>query len=277
MVASMDLAREAAPEIDRLVLSVNSHMSAEHGASLLELARARGLDSLELLPHFADFLLAGALTHHLAALRMRYLPAGRVAARLDELESKGLIERRGEQLVATDEMTGLLEALLTARAGAAGLAWQQHPDEVTAATLHAREVSQAASPDHEVAVAHRAVPEPDDPHLALHTLLTNLRYIRQHDHAETWRSRGLTAAAMILMTALWHGGTAEPTADGLEELAEAGLATRDPVALTPTGRETRDAIEADTNDRARVSFAVLDERAARVFIDSLRALPGNLE
>lgn len=273
----MDVAPEAAPEIDRLVLSVNSRMSAEHGAQLLEMARGRGLDSLELLPHFADFLLAGVLTPHLAALRMRYRPPERVAARLEELENKELIERRGERLVATDEMRDLLEALLAARARVAGEAWGDHPDEVTASTRLAREVSRNASPDHEVAVAHRAVPEPEDPHLALHTLLTNLRYVRQHDHAEAWRSRGLSAPAMILMTALWRDGAAEPAADGLEELAEAGLATRDPLALTPAGRETRDEIEADTNDRARVSFAVLDDRASRVFIDSLRALPGSLE
>lgn len=273
----MDVAPEAAPEIDRLVLSVNSRLSAEHGAALLEMARERGLRSLELLPQLVDFLLAGVLTPHLAALRMRYLPPERVAARLEELETKELIERRGERLVATDRMRELLEALLTARARVAGQAWRDHPDEVTAATGLAREVSRNASPDHEVAVAHRAVPEPEDPHLALHTLLTNLRYIRQHDHAEAWSSRGLSAPAMILMTALWHDGAAEPPAAGLEELVEAGLATPDPVALTPAGRETRDEIEAETNTRAGVSFAVLDDQASRRFIESLRALPGSLE
>lgn len=272
----MDVAPEAAPEIDRLVLSVNSRMSAEHGDELLELARDRGLDSLDLLPHYADFLLGGVLTPHLAALRMRYMAPERVASRLEELENQGLIERGGEQLVATDEMRELLEALLAARARVAGQAWHDHPDAGTAATRHAREVSRNASSDHEVAVAHRALPEPADPYLALHTLLTNLRYIRQHDHAQAWRSRGLSAPAMIVMTALWRDGAAEPAADGCEELIEAGFATRDPDALTSAGRATRDAIEADTNDRARRSFAVLDDQAAREFLDSLRALPGSL-
>lgn len=272
----MDVAREAAPEIDRLVLSVNARTSAEHDQELVEMARGRGLESLELLPHFADFLLAGLLTPHLATLRMRYWPPQRVLARLEELEEKGLVVRVEERLVATDSMRGLLEEVLAARARAAGRTWEGHRQEVAAATVPAREVSRATSPEHAVAVAHRAVPEPDDPYLALHTLLTNLRYIRQHDHAEAWASRGLTAPAMVVMTALWHGSTPDGGEEGLRELVESGLATRDPVALTPEGVETREAIEDDTNDRARLSFSVLDDRASRVFLESLRELPGSL-
>ena len=67
----MGIAREAAPEIDRLVLSVRN-LGPERTEHLAELARDQGLETLELLPHFADFLLAGVLTNELAALRMRY-------------------------------------------------------------------------------------------------------------------------------------------------------------------------------------------------------------
>lgn len=273
----MDVAREAAPEIDRLVLSVNGRMSEAHGDRLLGLARDRGLDSLELLPHFADFLLAGVLTDHLATARMRYMPPDRVLTRLAEMENKGLIQHRGEALVATGPMRDLLDELLSARASVASEAWGgAYEEEVATATRHAREVSRAASADHEVAVAHRGVLEPADSFLALHTYLTNLRYIRQHDHAEAWLTRGLTPAAMVVMTALWHGETVEAGGDGLDQLVTSGLATSDPPALTDEGRVMREEIEADTNERARVSFRLLDEEAAREFLEALRKLPGTV-
>lgn len=272
----MELAKEAAPEIDRLVLSTNGLASAKYDEELLARARGIGLDSLELLPHFADFLLAGVLTPQVAKLRMRYVPPERVDARLDQLIQLGLVTWERQQLVATGGMRDLLEELLSARARAAGELWAGHDDAVATATGFARRISLAASPEHEVAVAHREVPEPADPYLALHTLLTNLRYIRQHDHAAAWSSRGLSARAMVVMTPLWKGASVDPDAPGMEELVEAGYATRDPLALTPAGKEIRDAIEVETNERAQISFDVLDEADGQSFLGALRALPGTV-
>lgn len=272
----MELAREAAPDIDRLVLSVNALASAQYDEQLLARARGIGLDSLALLPHFADFLLAGVLTAQVARLRMRYMPPERVDARLDELTRLGLVSSQDGRLVAVDQMRDLLEELLWARARAATELWAGHDDAVATATRFSRRVSDAASPEHDVSVAHREVPEPADPYLALHTLLTNLRYIRQHDHAVAWSSRGLTAPAMVPMTALWNGGSVAPDADGVDELVAAGYATREPVALTPAGEEVRDAIEAETNERAQVSFDVLDDTEGQAFLDALRSLPGTV-
>lgn len=270
----MELAREAAPEIDRLVLSVNGIASTRLDEQLLGPARELGLESLEMLPHYADFLLAGALTRQVAKLRLRYQPPERIDARLDELVRLGLVDWDGQRLTAAEPLRPVLEGLLSNRATAAAELWSGHPDEVAAGTEHARRVSQAASPDHEVAAAHREVPEPDDPYLALYTVLTNLRYVRQHDHAAAWSARGLTARAMVPMTALWHGNPVDADADGVYELVEAGYATLHPVALTEAGRQVRDAIEEETNRRAQASFDALDEAEGRDFLDALRALPG---
>lgn len=272
----MDVTREAAPEIDRLVLSVNGRMSRLHDDRLSGLASERGLDSLELLPHFADFLLAGRLTADLATLRMRYWPPERVLGRLEEWERRGLIEDGSRGLQATREMETVLEALQSARADTAADMWSAHGDEVATATHHARQVSASASSEHDVAVAHRELPEPADPYLRLHQYLTNLRYIRQHDHAQAWVSRGLTAPAMVVMTSLWHGDPVDPGADGLDELQASGLAAG-PAALTDAGRELREAIEEDTNRRAQASFRVLDAAAGAEFLTVLRKLPGRLD
>lgn len=273
----MGIAPDAAPETDRLVLSVNRGVYSSHGARLLALAKVRGLNSLELLPHFGDFLLAGTLTRELAVLRMRYwLPEG-VLGRLDDLERKQLIHQRGSRLAATPSMRPLLEALRAAQADVAAQAWGDHNTDVGTATGVAGDVIVAASDDHVVAVAHRALPEPSDPYLLLHYRLTTLRYIRQHDHAMAWLARDLTAPAMVVMTELWHDGHVEAQSDGLTQLIQLGLATVGHPTLTPAGRDLRDAIEADTDRRTQETFNALDDQAANAFLDALKRLPGTIE
>lgn len=276
MIAFMNVARDAAPEIDRLVWSVNRRMEAVHGGELLALARERGLDSLELLSNFADFLLAGTLSPELAILRMRYLPSGRVHRRLEELEGKHLIEHRGANLAATPAMVELLNGMYVARARVAADAWHDHIDEVATATHLAQAINLAASADHVVAAAHRVLPQPDDPYLRLHHCLVTLRYVRQHDHAEAWLSQGLTAPAIVAMTQLWHGNAVEASDDGLAQLVTLGFATAEPPALTAAGSTTRNAIEADTDRRAQASFAVLGDQEAVEFVQTLRNLPGTV-
>ena len=268
------IAREAAPEIDRLVLSVNRRVGPKHGTRLAQLARERGLGTLELLPHFGDFLLAGRLTRDLAILRMRSWPPEQVLTRLDELEEKELIRQGDTGLVATSTMRPLLEELLTAQADVAAQAWGDHPDDVSTATQMAREVGAAASDEHVVAVVHRSLPSPADPFLLLEHRLVTLRYIRQHDHAMAWLARGLTAPDMVIMTKLWQNNPMGEPSDGLARLIELGLVGGDPPRLTAAGGEMREAIEADTNERAQQTFDVLDDRGATEFLAALRRLPG---
>lgn len=269
----MGIAQDAAPEIDRLVLTVNRAVESGHGDRLRQIAREVGLDTLDLLIHFGDFLLAGRLTRDLALLRMRYLPSELVLARLDELESKELIGRTETGLAATPAMTPVLEAMMEATADVAGAAWSGHPDEVTTATDAAAEVAGAASDDHPVAATHRDLPTPADRNLLLWRRLVTLRYVRQHDHAEAWLARDLTPAAMVVMTQMWNGDSVAEPGDGIARLVVAGWATEDPPSLTETGRQERDAIETETNDRAEQSFDVLSDDAAAEFLAALRRLP----
>lgn len=271
----MGIAREAAPEIDRLVLSVRN-LGPERTARLAELAREQGLETMELLPHFADFLLAGVLTKELATLRMRYWPPSRVLGRLDELKAKHLIIQGESGLSATSAMRPLLEALLAAQAEKAAELWRDHDEDVATATEIAGEIRDAATVDHVVAVVHRGLPEPTDAfHRLEHRLLT-LRYIRQHDHAEAWLARGLTAPGMVLMTELWQTSHLSEPDDGLARLVELGFVEADPLRLTVTGREVREAIEAETNERAQQSFDGLDGPSATRFMAALRRLPGSI-
>ena len=270
----MGTAREAAPEIDRLVLSV-WNPGPERSGRLAELARDRGLESMELLPHFADFLLAGALTSELATLRMRYRPPSRVLARLDELKAMDFISQGENGLAAGPTMRPLLEALLEARAEKAAESWGDDEDVATA-TEGAGKIGYAATVNHVVAVVHRTLPEPADPfHRLEHRLLT-LRYIRQHDHAQAWLARGLTAPDMVLMTELWQNKQPADPRDGLARLVELGLAEADPLRLTDTGREVREAIETETDARAQQAFDVLDGPAATRFLAALQRLPGTI-
>lgn len=273
----MKIAREAAPEIDRLVLSVNRHVGPRHGGRLLELARECGLETLELLPHFGDFLLAGRLTHDLATLRMRYMPPERVLSRLEELEGKLLIRRGESGLVATPALERLLEALSDAQADLAAEMWGDHHDDVATVTPLAKRLAEAASDDHVVAVVHRALPEPTDPYLLLMVRLVTLRYIRQHDHAMAWHSHGLTAPEMVTMTELWHDQPGDHSGDGLTRLVAAGLAEADPPRLTSAGLQMREAIEDETNRRSQETFDVLDAEAAEALMAALRRLPSTID
>ena len=270
----MGIAREAAPEIDRLVLFVRK-LGPQRSTRLAELARARGLESLELLPNFGDFLLEGVLTAELAILRMPYSKPDKVLDRLAELEGKRLIEERETGFAATPELRQLLEALAAAWAEVASEAWGGHREDLTTATDAAGIVGRAASDEHIAAVVHRELPEPTDPYLLLEHRLVTLRLVRQHDHVAAWKARDLTAPAMVLLTKLWQADSPADPGDGLTQLIELGLIEADPLSLTAGGREVREAIEAETNQRAQETFDVLDEPGGAAFLTALRRLPGN--
>ena len=258
-----------APEIDRLVLAVND---AVDDARLSAAAGDRVLDWM-VLNQFGDFLVAGALTQQIATSRSPYRPQEVVRARIHELVEQGLVEHRGKALAATDDLRPLIRAFMDARAEAAATLWRGHEDDVDQASRTAQELRELASDDHVVATSHRALPTPDDPCLCLHSRLVTLRYIRQHDHVEAWSAHGLTAAAAVVMTALWQGEDVDASA-GLTELVFRELATDDPPALTDAGRRMRAQIEADTNERAQAIFSALGNSETAEFLAVLRRLPG---
>lgn len=270
----MRIARDAAPEIDRLVLSITREVGNRHGENLLRLATDRGLASIQLLPHLGDFLLGGLLTTEVATLRMRYMPTDRVLARLDELQEKSLIAQTGSGLEATTEMRPLLEAIAAAQADVSRRTWSNNGAAVDTVSRLSARVARAASDDHLVAVAHRALPPPSDEFLLLHHHLVTLRYVRQHDHATTWLGIGLTAPEMVMMTRLWHDEGADVERDVLGPLVKSGFVSGDPASLTAQGRSERDSIEEETNRLAQETFSVLDDTSSAGFLEALRSLPG---
>ena len=264
---------EAAAEIDRLVLSVSRAVGRNHGDRFLEMARPLGLDDVSLLPYLGDFMVAGNLTREVALARTPYSPPGTALGRLDELEEKGLLVPWGSGLGASPGLRHLLQEMGKALATEAAAAWRGHEDAVDPAARFARIVSTSVSSDHVVAAAHRECLEPDDRYQRLHQRLVTLRYIRQHDHVQAWKGHDLAADEIVVLTHLWHDEEPGDSA-AVARMRETGLVDGEPPSLTRLGREVRDAIEDDTNRRARESFSVLDERTSTEFLAALRALPG---
>lgn len=266
----MSLTSDAAPEVDRLVLSVSRSIDA---ARIQRHADEAGLANLDLMLHWWDFLLAGRLTRPVATLRSRYRPEADVHDRLDDLVASGFVEESTSGLTATARLRPVLEGLgdeLTRRARAA---WSHAPDAVATAATAADRLANAATEHHVVAVVHRELPHRDDPSGALHGRLVTLRFIRQHDHVEAWARHGLSAAQMVALTRLWHGEDPGEVTDGTRaSLVERGLVDPAVGALTADGRSLRQAIEDDTNRRNAATLAILGDDGP-AFLAALRALP----
>ena len=270
----MEIAKEAAPQVDRLVWSVNSALGPTYGAELDKIAARQGLDSPDMLVALADFLLEGSLTSTLVVLRMRYTPPITVLQRLEELVARDFVELSRNGLVATPSLRPVLEAVVDGRAAIARSLWEDHGTDVGVVSETARRVSLVASGDHVVAVAHGLLTEPTDGYLRLYQRLQTLRYIRQHDHAAAWQSREISADEIVLLTALWNGSASDGTSRAASKLVDRGLAVGNPLGLTPAGRQLRDEIETDTNLRNQRSFDVLSDDEAMRFSQALRRLPG---
>ncbi len=271
----MSTARDAAPEVDRLVLSLGRRTGREHADRLADVGRAHGLASLDWLSHIEDFARAGRLTRELGLLRSRYWSSDWVLGRFDELAAGGYLAAGPDGHAATGRLLPVLDAMRAARAQVAAAMWGGHRDAVGTVSRLAAQVVAAATPEHELAAVHRSLPEPDDEFLRMDHRLVTLRFVRNHDHAVAWQARGLTADGVVVLTRLWEGGEAGDDRPGaLAALVGAGLVAGDPPAITPAGRELRDAIEADTNARAQRSFDALGGAEAAELLAAMRRLPG---
>lgn len=271
----MEIARQAAPEIDRLVWTVSRGVAPKHGDRLRELAAEHGLDSFDPFPTTADFFLAAQATVDLLARRMPYRPPDDVASRLEELTAMGLIEQRDGRMGVTANLRPMLDHMRSCEADIATTTWSGHEDRVAEVAELARTVALAASDDHVVAAVHRGLPSVEDPFLLLFDRLVTLRYIRQHDHVAAWQAYGLTAPGIVAMTALWHGEPVDADHEGIASLDDLGFTALDPVRLTGAGETVRAEIEAATNERAQETFNVLDDDQAAALLAGLRSLPGS--
>lgn len=255
-----------APQVDRLVLGINRQVGPRHGRVLGAIAGELGLDSLKLIPHFADFWLAGPLRRDVAALRLPYAPAGSLEARLDVFATLDLVAESDSGVEATARFRPLLVAALAAREDVAVRTWKALP----AVGELIQRVIVAVPESHLVAVAHRGLPPAPDPALNLNDQLVTLRYARQHDHVEAWRAAGMTADEMKVVTPLWHGASPPDDPVTLAELTRRGLVGDG--ALTEQGRRARDQIEAETDRRSESVWSVLDADDHQRLLEALSQL-----
>jgi hypothetical protein len=147
-------------------------------------------------------------------------------------------------------------------------------NDLAAIERHAPRAGLVAAVDEYV---QHVAPDPPDatPAHALLSRLTTLRYLRADAHAAAWSTRGLDAAQVGVLTALWRAAAADHDGDILEQLLRRGLVARDGARwyLTDEGRAVRDTIESDTDERAAPPWAALDPEERRRLIDSLARLP----
>jgi hypothetical protein len=266
----MDFAAHIAPVIDRLVLAVNTAAEAESRPAVAGITVEIGLDTPELLKHYADFLLAGRLTEDLAVRRLPYHPEDVVRERVATWRQLGLIAPAENGLGAA--LVPLLHELLDGRRRVAEALWQDQP--ASDGALHGTGLALAAVPaEFELAIAHRDLPETSDPHLRLHDRLTTCRYVRSQAHAGAWRARGLDRPEILALTAVWHG-TGSEDGSALASLAERGLLDLSRTSLTTEGRRLREEIESDTNRTTAPMFDAIGGPERTALADSLAALPG---
>jgi hypothetical protein len=269
----MSYAADASAEIDRLVWGIGGRLGEKHGAPLQAMARDVELDSIELLPQFAGFLLDGLLTDEVATLRLRYADPGVVSGRLAELNSRGLAEKEAGAWRATARLRPLLKAIRSEVADVAFEKWGGHDVNVSIVTEAARSLREVINERQIVAAVHAKVKAPIDRYALLEQRLVTLRYMRQQDHADAWLDRGLSAPEIVILTALWRAEEVDAAEEPLESLRRAELVSADALELTAQGRTVRAAIEDDTNVRTQRSFDHMDEAVAARFLDGLRALP----
>jgi deazaflavin-dependent oxidoreductase (nitroreductase family) len=262
------LAAAAAGEADRLVLGVNA--SRDHDR-LARLAADVGVGEWHLLGHWWDFLLAGRLTRDLALLRTRYWPAADVDALMDRLLRSELVREQDGHLVATERLTPVLHAFLDESLRVARHAWADHDHLVDVVATGAARMIAAADETAHVAVAHRQIPLPENPSLALYCRLVTVRYVRQHDHAAAWAAHGLTAAEMRVYTALWAGESVAEDAPGRDGLEARELVVRGG-GLTEAGRALRDQIEQETLRRSARTYDALGPDGP-AYLAAITALP----
>lgn len=270
----MAYAEQAAHEIDRLVIGINRRVGPAHGHHLLALAGNIGLESLDLLPTFSDFLLDGLLTRQVALLRMRYRPEDDIRERLEDLEKRGLITQTNTGFTATEQLRPLLKAMRSALADVAQSVWENNEVDISVVTETARLLSEKVTDDHVVAKAQSQLRPPLDRYSLLEQRLVTLRFIRQHEHAESWLAEGLSAPEIVLMTALWRDAEGEIDEAAMESLRNLGYAKKsDPPTLTATGKKLRQKIEDETNARSEPMFADLDSETADRFLAAMGNLP----
>jgi hypothetical protein len=231
-----------APVLERLTFAV-VRMSVDRAASVPASAGASP-EAMRMFAQLRTALAARPVTAAGIAAVYRYRDPDEVRGDLDRLRAAGLIDAASDGgIEATELGRAVLAGMYQVGADVTGQLWSQHDDELAGLNDLAGRVVQAGLATGGDAYMTMAPPyEPADATVGvlLHHRLSVLRYHRADAHAAAWQAAGLTAGAMV-------------------QLPEGPM---------------RAAIEAETNRRAGVPYAVLnvDERVA--LLAGLAALPG---
>jgi hypothetical protein len=184
------------------------------------------------------------------------------------LVAAGCLEGDPDGYVPTARLHPALEAIGAGVAATAGELWANHRDAVEVLSGLVRRVLDDA-PAGELVDAYRHVPEPESAPARLHQRLAILRLVRNEAHARAWTVRGLTAADMVMLTALWNGEEVPP---GEEWSGPPGLVSHG--SLTEDGERIRQEIEADTNTLNEPAFRGLSPTERTEFLEAVTQLPG---
>jgi hypothetical protein len=258
-----------ASQIDRLVLGINGQVGPRHGRVLTAIANELGLDSLKLIPHFADFLLGGPLRSEIAEARMPYAPAGTVGERMAAFSELGLVSETALGFEATPRFRPLLVAAIAAREDVVVQTWTTPPTAEMEQLLD--RVIEAVPESHIVAVAHRSLAPASNRMLRTYDRLVTLRYVRQHDHVEAWRAEAMTSVEMKLLTPLWYREQPPDDPRAYAALERRGLLEHG--RLNEQGRRLRERIEAETNRRVASTWSVLSVDEREQLIEELSQMP----
>jgi hypothetical protein len=201
-------------------------------------------DAMRMFAQLRTALAARTVTAAGIAAVYRYRDSDEVRGDLDGLRAAGLIDAVGDGAVeATETGRAVLAGMYQAGAEVTGQLWSQHAGAIADLNDLAGRVVQAGLATGGDAYLALAPPyEPADATIGvlLHHRLSVFRYHRADAHAASWQAAGLTGETM-------------------RQLPEGPV---------------RAAIEAETNRRAGMPYAILsaDERVA--LLAGLAALPG---
>lgn len=261
------LVAEIATQVDRLVWSVNDLASFVPDPVVAAVIASSDEEMSRSISHFAVFWLEAPLELPLAEQRFPYDPSGRVRGHFHSLSVADLLE---ETSAGWEPILGLvptLERVVSARRDASAALWKN--DLLTCIALVER-VTSSIGPDHPVAHRHAALSGSDEPPLRLFDRMTTLRYLRQHDHVESWSSAGMQADEMVVLTRLIGGDTPEVP----HSLVDRGLVDASG-SVTDSGKALWRDIESETNRRNVETWSTLDDVEQRHLLNALAELPGD--
>jgi hypothetical protein len=230
-----------APVIERLVFAAVKMVVARSASAPPPYGTSP--NAIRMFAQLRTALSARKVTPTGIAAVYRYRNSDEVRRDLDALRAAGLIDDAGDGAIQpTETGRALLAQMYKVTADAVGRLWSEHEDSLAGLNDLAGRVVHAGLASGGEAYTTMAPPfEPADATVALllHHRLSVLRYHRADAHAAAWQAAGLTSEAMKQM---------------------------------PAG-PARNAIEAETNRRAGVPYAILSPDERITLLAALAALP----